>query len=190
MSNIKEPGDKIDRRHALHVLAGAVAFPMLSEATMSRQSTADSREREGATHPRFFDRHELQLVDVLSEMIIPADDHSPGAHAAQVAIFEDELISQSSQKTQRLWRQGLAQIELLTDAEYGQPFLTCSRSQQTAIMRLISQNEESPKKLEEEFFAELKRATVDGYYRSAIGIHDDLQYRGNSYVVAFPGCHR
>jgi len=189
MSKSKDSGDKIERRQALQVLVGAVTLPVLSEGAMARESMPESRQSEGATHPKFFDRHELQLVDVLSELIIPADDHSTGAHAAQVAIFADELISQSSKKTQQLWRQGLAQIELLANTKYSRPFLACSQSQQTAIMRLISQNEESPKKLEEEFFTDLKRSTVDGYYRSAIGIHQELQYRGNSYVVAFPGCH-
>ena len=37
----------------------------------------------------FFTPEELALVDELSEMIIPADAHSPGARAARVAAYID-----------------------------------------------------------------------------------------------------
>jgi hypothetical protein len=30
--------------------------------------------------------------------------------------------------------------------------------------------------------------TIDGYYTSEIGIHKDLQYKGNSYTKDFVGC--
>ncbi len=30
--------------------------------------------------------------------------------------------------------------------------------------------------------------TINGYYSSAIGIHNDLQYQGNTYVQKFEGC--
>jgi len=36
---------------------------------------------------------------------------------------------------------------------------------------------------------ELKRATIDGYYTSVIGIHQDLEYQGNQMVHDFKGCH-
>ena len=37
---------------------------------------------------RFFSREEERLLDKLTEMIIPADNHSPGAHAATRNLFE------------------------------------------------------------------------------------------------------
>ncbi len=30
--------------------------------------------------------------------------------------------------------------------------------------------------------------TVDGYYTSKIGIHQDLEYKGNTAISEFPGC--
>lgn len=38
------------------------------------------------------------------------------------------------------------------------------------------------------FFTTLKNMTVNGYYTSEIGIHQDLQYQGNTYLPAFPEC--
>ena len=42
--------------------------------------------------------------------------------------------------------------------------------------------------MQERFFHALKRATIDGYYTSRIGIHQDLQYQGNEAMRDFPGC--
>lgn len=188
MSKRTDPSGEIDRRQALHVLAGAVTLPVFSDGATELPSALQTREAETVAHPKFFDRDQLQAIDVLSEIIIPADAHSPGARAAQVAAFIDELVSQSSEKTKRRWIKGLAELELLAKSRYGGTFLVCSLDEQVALLRVISENEGSPKKFQEEFFADLKRATVDGYYRSAIGIHKDLEYQGNKYRLAFPGC--
>jgi hypothetical protein len=171
----------INRRGALQVLAGTVVGTVNFPGSLAGAA--------GQQHLKFFHRDEFEMLDVLSEIIIPADGHSPGAHAAQVAEFMDELISQSPEKTRQLWRQGLARIEEITSEQYRRRFMACSAAEQTALMRLISQNEESPQQLEEKFFTDLKRVTIDGYYRSAIGIHQDLQYQGNKYVRAFPECN-
>jgi gluconate 2-dehydrogenase subunit 3-like protein len=168
----------INRRGALQVLAGTVVGTVNFPGSLA-----------GQQHLKFFHRDEFEMLDVLSEIIIPADNHSPGAHAAQVAQFMDELISQSPEKTKKRWREGLARIEAMAGAQYSRRFMACSAAEQTALMRLISQNEESPQQLEERFFTELKQATIDGYYRSAIGIHQDLRYQGNKYVGAFPECN-
>src|SRR4051794_24661774 len=192
MSKTKDPAGEMDRRQALQVLAGTVAatvsLPVLSEGATAGQSTPETREAESAGRPKFFSRDELQVIDVLSEIIIPADGHSPGARAAQVAAFADELVSQSSETTKHRWRQGLSEVELLAESRYRRTLLACSLAEQVELMRLISQNEGSPQSVQEMFFADLKRATVDGYYRSAIGIHKDLQYQGNKYRLAFSGC--
>jgi len=192
MSRTNDRAGGMDRRRALHLLAGTVAgtvsLPVLSEGAKGRDSAPGTQEQDIATSPKFFSRDELQVVDVLSEIIIPADGHSPGARAAQVAAFTDELVSQSSETTRERWRHGLAEIESLAMSRYRRTLLACSRAEQVELMRLISQNEGSPQKVQEVFFADLKRATVDGYYRSAIGIHKDLEYQGNKYRLAFSGC--
>src|SRR3954465_1497712 len=123
----------INRRGVLQVLAGTVVGTVNFPGSLA-----------GQQHPKFFSRDELEMLDVLSEIIIPADDHSPGAHAAQVAEFMDELISQSPEKTKQLWRQGPARIEEMANAQYHRRFMACSAAEQTALMRFISQNEKSP----------------------------------------------
>jgi hypothetical protein len=38
------------------------------------------------------------------------------------------------------------------------------------------------------FFRLMKRLTADGYYTSRIGLIDELQYSGNTAMLAFPSC--
>jgi hypothetical protein len=40
----------------------------------------------------------------------------------------------------------------------------------------------------ETFFWNTKQATIHGYYTSAIGIHQELRYKGNKVLLEFVGC--
>ena len=40
----------------------------------------------------------------------------------------------------------------------------------------------------EKFFITAKQATIHGYYTSEIGIHKELQYKGNQLLAEFVGC--
>jgi hypothetical protein len=56
----------------------------------------------------FFTPEELALVDELSELIIPTDDHSPGARAAKVAAYIDSRLAEAWEEQERIdWREGL-----------------------------------------------------------------------------------
>ena len=51
----------------------------------------------------------------------------------------------------------------------------------------MAQNEEEPKAPAERFFGELKRATAGAYYSSKVGIHDEMEYKGNTLLTEFVG---
>ena len=59
---------------------------------------------------RVFSPDENELLDALMEMIIPADAHSPGAHAAKVSLFADWMVSHDPAATQQEWRAGLQRM--------------------------------------------------------------------------------
>lgn len=126
---------------------------------------------------RFFTQEEDELADELMEMIIPADHHSPGAHAAHVSLFADLMVSTSSDAIQKQWREGL---KLMQEE--------AAKSSLAEALAKSATHEGQPTTNLERFFAALKQMTVRGYYTSAIGIHGDLQYQGNTYLDAFPGC--
>jgi hypothetical protein len=121
-------------------------------------------------------------------MIIPADDHSPGARAAEAAAYIDKRLAESfEEEPKQLWRAGLKLVDSLSQETYGRAFLEASPEQRAELLTRISRNEMSPKKPEEIFFRELKVRTAHAYYTSKIGIHTEMEYKGNSYLKEFVG---
>jgi hypothetical protein len=162
----------LKRRAALKVVA------------LSAFSTALAHPDQGAAlwspdayQLRFFSKEENELADKLMEMIIPADHHSPGAHAAQVSLFADWMIATGDDATKTRWREGLRLMQK-----------EAAHSSLSEALAKAAANEEYPSTALERFFVELKRMAVNGYYTSAVGIHQDLQYAGNTYLASFPGC--
>lgn len=150
-------------------------------------ANALTRLTQGGT-PLFFTKEEFALVDELTELIIPADEHSPGAKAALVASYIDFRLSESFEETPRtLWRDGLKLIEQLSQEMHGKSFLASSADQRIALLTRISQNEAKPEKPEDLFFKELKSRTARAYYTSEIGIKTEIEYKGNVSLKEFVG---
>jgi hypothetical protein len=126
---------------------------------------------------QFFSEEESRLLDQLMEMIIPADDHSPGAHGARTNLFADLMVATSDNAVQLQWRDG---IRLMREE--------AKRSTLTEALHRAAANEENPATDLERFFVLLKQMTVNGYYTSATGIHQEMEYVGNAYLGAFPPC--
>jgi hypothetical protein len=126
---------------------------------------------------QFFSEEESRLLDQLMEMIIPADDHSPGAHEAQTNLFADLMVATSDNAVKKQWQDG---IRLMREEANG--------SSLTDALHRAAANEENPTTDLERFFVLLKQMTVNGYYTSEIGIHKDMEYIGNAYLGAFPEC--
>ena len=59
--------------------------------------------------------------------------------------------------------------------------------QRIAVLTRIAQNEGQPQKPEERFFKELKSRVVYAYYTSEIGIKQEMEYKGNTYLNEFVG---
>jgi len=175
----------LDRREALKTIAvgvgAATSLPLLQGKAQAATTTPPEASK-------FFDAHQRETVDVLSELIIPTDAHSPGAKAAQVVDYVDLVVGESPEEERKLWTEGLAELDKTSTDWFGKPFVEIKNDQQTALLLFISQNEKDPRTLMEKFFRQIKNKTVDGYYTSEIGIHKELQYKGNTYLKEFVGC--
>jgi hypothetical protein len=158
----------------LFVLGGFV--PAIITSGQQEESAGKSGDT-GKNQLQFLTEQENELLDQLMEMIIPGDGHSPGAHAAKVSLFADLMIVTSSDEVKQQWRRGL---QLIREE--------AARSNLQQALDKSAAHEDAPSNELEHFFVKLKAMTVQGYYTSSIGIHDDLQYQGNTYVESFPGC--
>jgi len=163
----------LERRDLFKIAAGAAVAARLGVAQQA---------------PRFFIPDEFSVIEELAEIIIPADDHSPGARAAGVTVYIDARLGESLEPEKKdAWRQGVQLVNQLSVTMNGQPFLKASPEQRTAVVERMAQNEAEPKSPEELFFRELKRATVHAYYTSKIGIHQEMEYKGNVLLNKFVG---
>jgi hypothetical protein len=159
----------MDRRTVLKVLTAS---------TLRAANQCGTSSDFAAYQFAFFTADEQSMLERLMELIIPSDDHSPGAKAARVPAFADLMIATGSDRTKTAWRAGLA---ALRTAEKDQPL--------EAVLAQAASEEDAPKSELGRFFVELKRMTVDGYYTSTVGIHDDMGYVGNQHLTAAPECN-
>src|SRR5262245_37987998 len=98
----------LTRRELLELTAAAVAATPLVKASAEALVTA-------SPPGKYLTAAELALLDELSEMIIPTDDHSPGAKAAGVAAYIDYRLSISVEPDWKLkWRNGLKLVNRLS----------------------------------------------------------------------------
>jgi len=183
----------VTRRDALKALAtgvGAViTAPVLSEAAWAQaRAVRDMAAAAPSTGLRFFTAAQHRTVDVLSELIIPTDAHSPGASAAKVADFIDLLVSGAADAEQTTWRDGLDALDAAAKQRSGRTFVEATPEQQIALLTEISKNEANPTTPVEQLFALAKERTIQGYYTSEIGIHKELGYQGQKFLDQFVGC--
>jgi Gluconate 2-dehydrogenase subunit 3 len=130
---------------------------------------------------KFFSKEEFAMVDELSELIIPTDSHSPGARAAQVASYIDGRLAETVEaSTKQRWRDGLSRINTLSRTVHGKPFLEATPDQRVALLTRVSKDDEP-------FFRELKSRVARAYYTSEIGIHQEMEYKGNVVLQDFVG---
>ena len=166
---------------ALAQTGKAVARP----APAAQKAAAVAPERGAGT---FFTRAELALVDEVAEMIIPADARSGGARAAGVAAFIDARLAESRDPVWRQsWKDDLAEIDRLSREMFGRRFLEATGEQRARLLTRISRREADPKEPGEYAFGTIKWTVAETYYRTRIGIHDEIGYVGNTIQTEFTG---
>jgi hypothetical protein len=185
-----------DRRQWLKTSAtmlGATLVPV--SATSSEIEQTFTKSVAPPPHPheekaaRFFTPEQYALVEELSETIIPADSHSGGAKAARVADHIEKTLRETRDDSQKLlWREALPLIDSMSRHYNGKAFVNASPEERVAVLTVLSDNPHMDDIVEVRFFKALKHLTVQGYYTSKIGIHDDLQYKGNRILKEYVGC--
>jgi gluconate 2-dehydrogenase gamma chain len=176
-----EPGSTTRRDLLKAAATAAAATPLVSgEKLVAAVATPNG--------PRFFTRAQYALVDELTEILIPADEHSGGARAAAVAAYIDNRLAEAvDPEPKQRFLAGLARVDEIARTTKGGPFLSLSPADREAIVTGIAAEEEAPKSPEGKFFVQLKRQTIRGYYTSKIGIHDEMEYKGNVMQEEYSG---
>jgi hypothetical protein len=175
MTDARTHPESVSRREMIAATAAALVTPLLPGGAAATPAVA-------GVPGKFLTAAEFALLDELSEMIIPADDHSPGARTAGVAAYIDARLAESLEpEWQAEWRSGLQAVNGLSHELNGKSFLEGAPPQRAEVLTRMAAGEQDPKTAAERFFRELKWRTARVYYTSKVGIHLDQEYKGNVY---------
>jgi hypothetical protein len=190
----------IGRRQAIRSLASG-ALATVASASWVESLTALARQQAHAHAataiiaaqnwaPRTLTPPQNELVVALSELIIPATE-TPGAKAANVNRFVDQVLTDAEPKVRASFVQGLTWIDARSRELFkAKDFLGASAEQQTTLLTRLSAegnpNKEEP--IGRDFFQAIKSMTINGYYMSEIGLRKELGDSGQLFLPQFQGC--
>jgi hypothetical protein len=145
----------------------------------------------GDVWPLTLSAPQRQLAGVLSDLIIPADEHSPSATSVGVVDFIDEWVSAPYPQCQRdrpIVLAGLSWLDAEAGRRHGRGFAELAAAQQSGICDEISDATRAvPARREAaHFFARYRDLTAGGFYSSPAG-RKDLGYIGNVPLPHFDG---
>lgn len=145
----------------------------------------------GTLWPLTLDEAQRHCATVLCDLIIPADQHSPGAASLGVVEFIDEWVS-APYPRQRADRAilipGLAWIDAEAQRRFGHDFATLDATGHDAICQDICFAPDAAPAFREAaiFFARFRDLTAGGFYTTPVGSRD-LGYLGNLPLARFDG---
>ncbi len=93
-----------------------------------------------------------------------------------MSLFADLMVATSDDAEKLQWREGLRLFQE-----------SVAKSSPAEAIAKAAAHEEHPTTELERFLIVFKGMIVNGYYTSKIGIDQELEYVGNTYVSEFPG---
>jgi len=143
---------------------------------------------------KIFDERQWRTVQVLCDLIIPADEHSGSATAAGVPEFIDDWLDFRNREdgNQNLTAGvlgGLAWLDLESTRLFQKDFAVAAPAQQKQILDRIAwpARAAAADRRWAGFFTRFRDLTVSGFFSSKMGVAD-LPYLGNKAVAEWKGC--
>lgn len=180
--------DQLSRRHLLRNFGISAAGLVTLEAAQhvhNEVAQEKSAAPKGEYAPKCFTALEFKTVQRLSDLIIPADDHSPGALEAGAAEWIDYMASNSPELA-GIYHGGLGWLDHESRRRYGADFVAAKPEQQIAILDGVAfrKNETAENAPGIRFFTWVRNMVTDAYYTSPVGTKE-LGYMGNTAVSEF-----
>ncbi|MBV8705789.1 MAG: gluconate 2-dehydrogenase subunit 3 family protein [Acidobacteriaceae bacterium] len=178
----------MDRRDLFKILGAGLAIGPELLAEHEHLPSGASPIDVAHYQPRFLSAQEYKVLGRLCDIIMPADEASPGACEAGVPFYIDSLLVYAKPELQQVWRSGLAQVQTAAKAKFDHSFDGCQPQEQEEIVADMAINETDPQTPLQSFFRPLKDLTLTGYCLSDAGMRQYLGYQGDRAIKDFPGC--
>lgn len=127
----------------------------------------------------FFTTAEMGTITILTDIIIPKDEHSGSASEARVPEFI-EFIVKDQPRYQLPLRGGLKWLDVKSLKLFKKPFADASKAQQLELVDMIAYPEKAAPENAAgvSFFNTMRNLTATGFFTSKMGM-EDMGYRGN-----------
>lgn len=191
----------MDRRTTIKwVVAASAVWPLFSRVQAGSAPTARGvgtdpnllpHYRVGELWPLTLTVEQRALASILSDIIIPTDEHSPSASAVGVVDFIDEWVSapySEHQRDQKIILDGLAWMDAEALRRFHKLFKELGSTAQATICDTICTQSPTGGSLQlaVSFFALFRDLTAGGFYSTPVG-RNDLNYVGNKALERFDG---
>ena len=181
---------KLSRREAVTLLAAAAPLASIAPAGVAHavRQAQSALAAEPPFKPKFFTAHEWSTVRVLVDIIIPKDGQSGSATQAGVPEFMDFILIAYPEE-QKWTRKGLAWLDTESKRRTKKSFFASNAAERKALLDDIAFLAKAKPEMKDgvEFFNNFRDFTASGFYSSRMGV-DDLQYKGNTFVMEWKGC--
>ncbi|MEP6927969.1 MAG: gluconate 2-dehydrogenase subunit 3 family protein, partial [Ginsengibacter sp.] len=156
-----------------------------AENNTGTNDTGINRMKEEADHYKdvtsttFFTSHEMAVITILGDIIIPKDDISGSASDAKVPDFI-EFIVKDKPEHQVPMRGGLRWLDMQCFKRFNNSFEDCNKQQQMEMVDAIAWPKKAKPDMKQgvAFFTLIRNLTATGFYTSEIG-GKDVGYMGN-----------
>lgn len=157
-------------------------IPKITEKSLEGygRTPAEKARDERLMSEQFLNKHELETIAVLSDLILPATDTAGSATDAGVPEFV-EFIAKDIPDHKIPLRGGIMWLDSYSNKINNKEFIACDGAQQKIVLDAIAFPEKSTPEVEQgvSFFNLMRNLTLTGYYTTKMGI-DDLGYKGNT----------
>lgn len=133
--------DPSPTRRDLLKLAGTAAAAAAGTAVTSPAPADAALEQRGRTRPRppreplrALTPHEADLLDRIAELLVPSDEHGPGATEAMAVRYIDRALASALAEQRDAYTVGLAALERYAKQTRGAAFLQLTETRQISLL--------------------------------------------------------
>lgn len=175
----------VERRSLIQILGAGLAGTQV-QGQHAHGNSGPAKTQAQYT-PRALSPAQYRTIDRLAEVILPADETSPGAHDAAVARYIDIVLLYGRKDIIEFWQSGIESVEVAAKEMHRKAFEDLTTEQQAGLVRIMAANEAGPVTNLDRFFVALKELTIEAFYLSAAG-KKSLGYKGDTAISNFTGC--
>ena len=183
----------VTRRNLIHIL-GIAPAAAAAQTQAGHTHAAPPAPAKKAYQRKVFNDRQWLSVQVLCDLIIPADEHSGSATAAGVPEFIDDWLDfrareDGNENLSAGILGGLAWLDLEATRLFQKDFAAAAPAEQKQILDRIawSARAAGADRRWAVFFTHFRDLTVSGFFSSRMGVAD-LPYLGNRAVAEWKGC--